>query len=337
MGLFVRIVGTALALAWAFAALDVAAAVKLEARSIESDSAEYRINASYPHTGIKAIDADIVAWVNAEIANLKANGPPDPEWASGAYTLDIEYDVVRNDDTALAVLLTEMIYTGGAHPNHSVQTFNYRMPAAQRIALDQVIDGDRGLQRLSTLAIADLLPRLTAPEMGADPDGIRNGAGPDWKNFEHFLLYPETILFIFPPYQVAAYVFGAQEVTLPLSSLSDVLLDASGQSASAANGDHPGLDHSQVLASFDCRKAGTPTERTICSDMALAQLDYELAETYSARLAAATDSGKQALKTRQRAWLKIRDQACHDQAAAAAVSCLTGVYRARLSELSASR
>ena len=62
----------------------------------------------YPHTGVKAIDDEIVAWVNAEVAALKEQGPPDPEWATGAYSLDIDYEVARNDAAVFGVRFNEM-------------------------------------------------------------------------------------------------------------------------------------------------------------------------------------------------------------------------------------
>lgn len=300
-------------------------ALALETRSIDSTTAEYAISASYPHSGVKAIDEAIVAWVNAEVAELKQQGPPDPQWASGAYTLDIEYEVARNDAAMLALRFNEMTFTGGAHPNHGVRTFNFRMPQAQPVDLRDVIDGDAGLQRVSGLVIADL-DRLTTPEMGADPDGIRDGAGPKWSNFENFLLLPDSIRFIFPPYQVAAYVFGTQESTIPLSRLREVLRPGDEAPPPAA------AESAAPAPSFDCARAGTASERTICSDATLARLDRDEARNYAARIAAAADADKADVRTRQRAWLRSRDRACADQSGAAAVACLTGVYRARHSE-----
>lgn len=306
--------------------------LKLETRTIDSTTSDFKISARYPHSGVKAIDEPIVAWVNAEVADLKQQGPPNPEWASGAYTLDIDYEVARNDAKGLALRFNEMTYTGGAHPNHGVRTFNYRMPQAQSINLQQVIDGDRGLARVSELAIADL-QRLTAPDMGADPDGIKQGAAPDWPNFENFLLLPEAIEFVFPPYQVAPYVFGTQESTIPLSRLRDVLRsDMDAPETSAPSAASTGAASGTPAPSFDCSKATTTTERVICSDATLAQLDKEAARNYVQRMAAAPGTERATVRADQRAWLKRRDQACKDQSGSAAVACLTGVYRTRQGE-----
>ncbi len=55
-------------------------------------------------------------------------------------------------------------------------------------------------------------------------------------------------------------------------------------------------------ASFDCNKAGTPTEKLICSDKNVSALDTQLGKIYKAASETAPD--KDALKIQQRDWLK---------------------------------
>ncbi|WP_088625666.1 lysozyme inhibitor LprI family protein [Oceanicola sp. 22II-s10i] len=77
--------------------------------------------------------------------------------------------------------------------------------------------------------------------------------------------------------------------------------------------------------SFDCTKAGTPTEYAICDNDELARLDVALAEAY----ARARARGEPGLRDRQRAWIKERDRC------GANVACLAGSMRQRLAELGA--
>ncbi|NCA72457.1 MAG: DUF1311 domain-containing protein [Sphingobacteriia bacterium] len=80
-------------------------------------------------------------------------------------------------------------------------------------------------------------------------------------------------------------------------------------------------------ASFDCRKAATLVETTICQDVELSALDDALAEQYQMLMAAQIgDSARQSLKTTQRAWLKQRNR-CQDR------GCLFRAYRDRLDTL----
>ena len=82
-----------------------------------------------------------------------------------------------------------------------------------------------------------------------------------------------------------------------------------------------------IQASFDCAKASTSTERLICSDAGLAEMDRELAASYKAARARSVD--KVALQNDQNRWrTNVRD-ACRN------VECLTGQIDTRTRELDA--
>lgn len=78
--------------------------------------------------------------------------------------------------------------------------------------------------------------------------------------------------------------------------------------------------------SFDCNRAATVVEKTICADAGLAQLDLELAEEARAlRGGVDTIAAREQVTARQRQWLRARDTACG--AAADKVACLGEQYR----------
>ncbi len=85
------------------------------------------------------------------------------------------------------------------------------------------------------------------------------------------------------------------------------------------------LASTDQIASFDCAKAFTPTEKIICSNTQLSNLDNVLMQSYKIALVNTKDSNS--LKIQQRDWLaNIRNQ-CNDSA------CLIKVYNDRISEL----
>lgn len=79
-------------------------------------------------------------------------------------------------------------------------------------------------------------------------------------------------------------------------------------------------------ASFNCKKAGTFIEHTICNDDKLSKLDEDLAKAYKS---AKKKTDKNALKKEQRKWLKTKRKSCQD------VKCLRRVYTERVDELNA--
>ncbi|OXI29137.1 hypothetical protein CFB89_33000 [Burkholderia sp. AU16741] len=78
-------------------------------------------------------------------------------------------------------------------------------------------------------------------------------------------------------------------------------------------------------AGFDCAKAASPPEKTICADTALSKLDGNLSAAWKRALAKGGDTA--ALKAAQLKWLKQRDQCGSD------ASCLGDRYRERLASL----
>lgn len=62
--------------------------------------------------------------------------------------------------------------------------------------------------------------------------------------------------------------------------------------------------------SFDCRKASTRVEKTICGVAPLAAVDGELGRAYKAARDGLSKPEKTRLRDRQRAWIKRRDKHC---------------------------
>ena len=296
------------------------AAVPVETMKVERKTERVDVELAYPRTGIAAIDRPIEAWVKGMAADFETGADEDfadfksdndgevPPWT---YSLYLGFEVARNDDEMLVFDYDESIFQGGAHPNHEIITANYMMPDAWQVYLPEIFDGDRALRKISDLAIADLTRQLLGPDSMSDPDWVKTGAGPAWSNFQNFLLLKDRLVIRFPPYQVAAYAAGDQRVEIPLSRLAGLMRE----------------DWRTPVASFDCRKAGTATEKAICSDVALARLDRELSDTYTVALSFTDDAGKAGIRDAQRRWIAERNACGGD------VGCLVSAYEARIKVL----
>jgi uncharacterized protein YecT (DUF1311 family) len=82
-------------------------------------------------------------------------------------------------------------------------------------------------------------------------------------------------------------------------------------------------------ASFDCNKASTPVERTICSDAELSLLDEHLADTYLALKNSYPEFIGRNLAQFQRSWVRERDRFCK----AADTECLKTSYKIQIDVL----
>lgn len=88
-----------------------------------------------------------------------------------------------------------------------------------------------------------------------------------------------------------------------------------------------GAPGSTAAASFDCARAGTPDEKTVCADPALSRADETVAKLYSNALAQLKGDDRDAAVAAQRAWLAAR------KLCAADVPCLTAIYAAAVARL----
>jgi uncharacterized protein len=86
---------------------------------------------------------------------------------------------------------------------------------------------------------------------------------------------------------------------------------------------------SSQAASFDCAKAASVTEKTICADGALSKLDSDLSIAWKNALDVSVDPT--ALNSTQSQWLKLRNSCGGDS------QCLSARYNARLTALAGAR
>jgi uncharacterized protein len=89
-----------------------------------------------------------------------------------------------------------------------------------------------------------------------------------------------------------------------------------------------------TAASFDCGKARTDFEKTICADPQLSAQDSAMAERYEDALPLLSDPGKAILRAGQEQWLKVARSLClNNKRAEGPASCLRRQYADRLDDL----
>lgn len=114
-------------------------------------------------------------------------------------------------------------------------------------------------------------------------------------------------------------------------SYNGVYCSPSGEGAS----DEFVFQRSIYRAGFDCARAATPVEITICGNELIAFGDRTMTMAYGELMGAFSNEDRQSLRASQRAWLKERNRSC---ASADTVDdiCLARLYAHRLAALSSS-
>jgi len=288
-----------------------AAGLPLTKKTLAFQNKAFDITVAYPQTGNKPLDAVLADFARKQVADFKTF---EPDLAGGdhQYTLDVSYDVERNDGQMFGIVFTIFADTGGAHPNTDFSAFNFVLPSGEQVFLPEIVDGARGMKRVSDLAIAGLIKTIgTGEDSMSTKEDITSGAAPDALSLKDFVWLPKELHIHFPPYQVAAYAAGPQEVSIPLTDLKGYIRS----------------DWRAPQPSFDCKKAATPVEHALCADLTLSRLDRDAADVYRQKQRYADANSKAALLKDQRDWLAARGKAC---TGGNLVPCLTKLYRDRL-------
>lgn len=137
---------------------------------------------------------------------------------AGKSGLNVTYSIPYEQNGALSVRFNVSVYhRGAAHPLNTVSVLNFIK--GQQVKLgDLFLPGADYLKSISQLCSKE----ITAKDI-SDAKWIKDGTAPVTDNYNVWSFTPEGIDIIFDSYQVAAYVYGEQTVSIPLSKLSALI------------------------------------------------------------------------------------------------------------------
>jgi len=169
-----------------------------------------------------------------------------PEVANRRFEMLLDFKIAATTPAFTSVRETGMQDAGGAHPIPVEAAFVFDRKAGKLITLDDLFfDPDAARKALANFAHDALLKKFMAdaPKPGeGSPTAIHgwksnmlqmlaDGTKPTRVNYSVFAVRPGNapnapspgLTLIFPPYQVAAYVYGTQTVEVPASVFAQFL------------------------------------------------------------------------------------------------------------------
>ncbi|MEP6817887.1 MAG: RsiV family protein [bacterium] len=203
---------------------------------------KYEVAAAYPQlTGsvdpnYEKFNQTIRSLINRKVSDFKkgmtptAEDEPTPDETpaeSLGSDITIGYTVALAKDDLIAIEFTVSDYeAGAAHPNSYTEVVNFDLKNGKLLKLADLFQpGAKYLQTLSTYCIQAL--KKQAKEQGADAmlddDWVKKGAGAELTNYDNWTITKKGLGITFDPYQVAAYAAGPQTVTVPYSTLKDII------------------------------------------------------------------------------------------------------------------
>ncbi|MDX1438920.1 MAG: DUF3298 domain-containing protein [Rubricoccaceae bacterium] len=174
------------------------------------------------------INADIVGRINARADTFlvwaRDAALTTPRDIAVESSLEGGFSEPFTNDRLLSVQQHFYSYVlGAAHPNTTVETFNYDLSTGEAVHLEDLFEsGTAYLDALSSLAHAGLIEEATSRGF-APADLWSEGYAPTPENFAHFTLHEDSLALHFPPYAVAPYVAGEFEIRIPYTNLTSVL------------------------------------------------------------------------------------------------------------------
>jgi hypothetical protein len=184
--------------------------VEVTTQTVHEDTDAYTIDVQYPQVGIASIDAQIKKAVDDALAEFRSlpQNPQDSATPQNDFTGRFDKVYVGPDAVSAELILSE--YTGGAHPMTIFSGVNFDRTTGKPLVLNDAL-------KMTGLTIDQLSAQATAKLKAQLGDGFQfsEGANTNPENFSSFLIGTSSVTFIFQQYQVAAYVYGPQEVSFP--------------------------------------------------------------------------------------------------------------------------
>lgn len=186
--------------------------VSVSTSTIQTETADYTVNADYPQFGIPAVDAAIKNVIVESMDSLTTLATKDQPAKNDfpKYAFDSTFTSPYVSDDIVSVRIVTSMYTGGAHGMPSVFGMNFDRRTGRELAQDDALR----MIGLSLEQIAAEAKRQLTEKYGGDiiaPEGA--DATPD--NYQAFYITKDSVVFIFQPYQVTPYAAGAPEVSFP--------------------------------------------------------------------------------------------------------------------------
>jgi hypothetical protein len=144
----------------------------------------------------------------------------------GDSSFGASYEVIFFETRLLSVRFTFFAYHfGAAHPNHWTRTLNLFLDPVYKLQLKHFFGSKIDyLEQLSEATRAKLSERRSGSDLDLNNGWVLEGTEPKLENFDKFNFSASGLLFSSDEYSVGPYAAGRQEVWVPFSELSDLVL-----------------------------------------------------------------------------------------------------------------
>ncbi len=190
--------------------------------SLKKETSTYIIDVKYPQgfkdANVNTVVKDFIEQTQKSFFSELSEDENVALDVSGKSGLNITYSIPYQKNNALSVRFNVSIYhRGAAHPLNTTAVLNFVNNRQVELA-DLFVNGADYLKIISEISSKE----ITAKDI-SDAKWIKEGTKPVAENYHVWAFSPKGLEIIFDSYQVAAYVYGPQVVSIPLSAISAML------------------------------------------------------------------------------------------------------------------
>lgn len=203
-----------------------------------SKAKHYTINIKYPFFNNIPTEDTLNALIKRNVDQTIADFKSDMEMSAAepildlpikedSNTLDTNFKIYNQTKNIISIRFDNYkYYYGAAHPNTDFKVLNYDLKQNKLLTLNNLFKANTNyLQVLAEFSRKSLTDKFAKLDANNPVELQEAGLAPEFENYQVWNITPEGLLITFPAYQVAAYVFGPQEVLIPYESLNNILRD----------------------------------------------------------------------------------------------------------------
>lgn len=163
-------------------------------------------------------DKKIDQHVRDLIVQLRKKAEPQKNAKAEKKSLYIDYQIKFHNQHALSVLFSISTYTqGAAHPLNEIKTLNFLN--GKCLTFDQLFRPNSNY----LAKIAAVSRNLLVKKNIFDNDWVSEGTKATTANYKNWLFTKKGLMIVFETYQVAAYVYGPQQVEILKTQLMPLI------------------------------------------------------------------------------------------------------------------
>lgn len=182
----------------------------IKVKSIVENDEKYDIQVYYPETKNDKLNEIITERILEYVDNFKKENENNFKQS----ILTIKYDTYEYGDY-ISFLFTNVIDTGGAHPNTFLSSIVYNLKREEEIDISYLVNKNKDfLNFLSDFSYNKLKENENIVQSNT-MNMLKEGTTGNKVNFKTFVFSEEGAKFFFERYQVAPYYLGEFSVTLP--------------------------------------------------------------------------------------------------------------------------